>query len=180
MERCPSNSQTLQTEQCEFSQGVSSIWVLLRKESESLLAMAYLKSCLFIVAIIPFFLARALAQNSPSVPQKGPPSEQQAPYEVQLSSKVAESLLVHKEEPACQKDPDGIKVMGTVVIAITIDKNGEVSHTRILSGPRMLRPLALATVRKYRYKPYLLNRKPVEVETIVSIQIDCIFHTGQA
>jgi hypothetical protein len=35
-------------------------------------------------------------------------------------------------------------------------------------------------VRKYRYKPYLLNKTPVEVETAVSIQIDCFFHTGQA
>jgi len=71
-------------------------------------------------------------------------------------------------------------VTGTVVIAITIDKNGEVSHTRTLSGPKMLRPLASATVRKYRYKPYLLNNTPVEVETVVSIQIECIFHSGQA
>jgi hypothetical protein len=44
----------------------------------------------------------------------------------------------------------------------------------------VLRPLALATVRKYHYKPYLLNGTPVEVETVVSIPIDCFFHTGQA
>jgi hypothetical protein len=27
---------------------------------------------------------------------------------------------------------------------------------------------------------YLLNKTPVDVETVVSIQIDCFFHTGQA
>ncbi len=97
-----------------------------------------------------------------------------------MSPKVAETLLIHKEEPACEKDSYGVKVMGTVVIAITIDKNGTVSHTRTLSGPKILRPLSLATVRKYRYKPYLLNNKPVEVETVVSILIDCFFHNGQA
>ena len=102
------------------------------------------------------------------------------PNRVQLGSKLADTLLIHKEEPACQKDQDGAMVTGTVVIAITIDKNGEVSHTRTLSGPKMLRPLASATVRKYRYKPYLLNNTPVEVETVVSIQIECIFHSGQA
>jgi protein TonB len=102
------------------------------------------------------------------------------PNRVQLGSKLADTLLIHKEEPACQKDQDGVMVTGTVVIAITIDKNGEVSHTRTLSGPKMLRPLASATVRKYRYKPYLLNNTPVEVETVVSIQIECIFHSGQA
>ena len=102
------------------------------------------------------------------------------PHRVQLDSKVANTLLIHKEEPACQKDSDGIKVTGTVVIAITIDKDGHVTNARTLSGPRMLRPLALTTVRKYLYKPYLLNGTPVEVETTVSIRMDCIFHSGQA
>ncbi|MFZ2023851.1 MAG: energy transducer TonB [Terracidiphilus sp.] len=102
------------------------------------------------------------------------------PHRVQLDSKIANTLLIHKEEPACQKDSDGIKVTGTVVIAITIDKDGHVTHTQTLSGPKMLRPLALTTVRKYLYKPYLLNGTPVEVETTVSIRIDCICHNGQA
>jgi protein TonB len=73
-----------------------------------------------------------------------------------------------------------VRVTGTVVIAITIDKTGKVSRAQTLSGAKMLRPLALATVRKYRYRPYLLNNTPVEVVTLVSIAIDCIFHTGQA
>jgi protein TonB len=102
------------------------------------------------------------------------------PTQVRVSSKLADTLLIHKENPACQKDQDGVKVTGTVVIAIIIDKNGNVSHTHTLSGPKILRPLASATVRKYRYKPYLLNGKPVGVETVVSIPIDCFFHTGQA
>ena len=102
------------------------------------------------------------------------------PDKVQLSSEIANTHLIHKEEPACQKDSDGVRVSGTVVIAITIDKSGKVSHTRTLSGPKILRPLASGTVRKYRYKPYLINNTPVEVETVVSIPIDCYFHTGQA
>jgi protein TonB len=102
------------------------------------------------------------------------------PHQVKISPGVAETRLIHKEEPACQKDSDGVRVTGTVVIAITIDKNGKVSHARTLSGPNLLRSLALASVRKYLYKPYLLNGTPVQVETSVSITMDCIFHTGQA
>ena len=122
--------------------------------------------CLFIVAVFP----------SPS------PAQIVAlePNRVQVSSKIANTLLIHKEEPACQKNSDGVRVAGTVVIAITIDKNGSVRPTRILSGPKLLRHLALATVGKYRYKPYLLNGHPVEVITAVSIPIDCFFHNGQA
>lgn len=102
------------------------------------------------------------------------------PHTVHVSSEVANTLLIHKEEPACQKDSDGVRVTGTVVISITIDKSGKVSRTHSLSGPKLLRPLASATVRKYRYKPYLLNNTPVEVVTTASIQIACFFHTGQA
>jgi hypothetical protein len=121
---------------------------------------------------ITFSLAAVLLSNSLA--------QEQAPNQVQLGSKFAEALLVHKEEPACQKNSDGVKVTGTVVFAITIDKNGNVSHAHTLSGPRILRPFALATVRKYRYKPYLFKGRPVEVETVVSIPMDCIIHTGQA
>jgi hypothetical protein len=142
--------------------------------------MRNLTPSLFLVALLLSTQSHASAQNPPSSTQKGSSTQDQAPYEVQLGSKFAETLLIHKEEPACQKDPDGVKVTGTVVLAVTIDKNGRVSHTHALSGPKMLRPLALATVRKYLYKPYLLNRTPVEVETVVSIAIDCYFHTGQA
>jgi len=133
-----------------------------------------------LAAVLLFIQAQAHAQNLPSSAQNSSPAQEQAPYEVQLGSKFAETLLIHKEEPACQKGTDGVRVTGTVVIVITIDKNGKVSHTKTLSGPKIIRPLASATVRKYRYKPYLLNKTPVEVETAVSIQIDCFFHTGQA
>lgn len=134
----------------------------------------------FLAAVLLSAPAQVIAQNQSSTAQNGSSPRQQVLDEVQISSKVAETLLIHKEEPACRKNTDGVKVMGTVVIAITIGKNGTVSHTRTISGPRMMRPLALATIRKYRYKPYLLNDKPVEVETVVSIPIDCFFHSGQA
>ena len=36
----------------------------------------------------------------------------------------------------------------------------------------MLRKAALNAVRKYKYKPYLVNGKAVEVETTTSVTID--------
>lgn len=119
------------------------------------------------------FLLGAILQSSLAAQVIAP-----EPRRVQINSKLAETLLIHK--PACQKDTDGTKVTGTVVIAIMYDKEGKVIRAQVVTGPKMLRSLALATVRKYRYKPYLLNSKPVEVVTQVSIPIDCFFHNGQA
>lgn len=59
--------------------------------------------------------------------------------------------------------------MGTVVVAIEISSQGDVVDAQIISGPKMLHQLVLDAVRKYKYKPYLLNGKPVEVETTVSV-----------
>jgi hypothetical protein len=136
---------------------------------------------LFFVAIVLVSASvQAHAQHLLPAGQTAAPAHRQDIYQIQLDPKTAESLLVHREPPACQKDEDGIKVMGTVVVAITIDKDGKVSHARTISGPRILRPLALAAARKYLYRPYLLNKRPVEVETEISVKMDCIFHNGQA
>jgi len=109
-----------------------------------------------------------------------PTQQRDGPDQPTLDPKFAETLLIHKEEPPCQKEAVGTRVRATAVIAITIDRNGRVIHAQWLSGPKILRPLVLATVRKYRYKPYLLHGTPIEVGTIVSVKIDCIFQTGQA
>jgi protein TonB len=128
-----------------------------------------MKKFVFALLFVTALLSTSLAQMVAPIPNR-----------VQVSSKVANTLLIHKEEPACHKDSVGVRVTGTVVVAITIDKSGNVIHANTLSGPRLLRPIAVATVRKYQYKPYLLNGTPVEVVTPVSITMDCFFHTGQA
>ena len=64
------------------------------------------------------------------------------------------------------------RTKATVVLGIEIDKNGDVPFAKVISGPTMLRKPVLDAVRKYKYKPYLLNGKAVEVETTVSVTMD--------
>jgi len=65
------------------------------------------------------------------------------------------------------------RVTGTVVIGIDIGVHGEVLHPVLVSGPKILQQAALDSVRQYKYKPYTIAGKPVEVETTVSIRFDC-------
>jgi TonB family protein len=95
-------------------------------------------------------------------------SSTQAPYEIQISAGVAEKLLIHKVEIRYPPRA-GSRVSGTVILAIEIDKNGNVLHPAVVSGPLMLQKSALDVVRKYKYKPYLLKGRAVDVETTVSI-----------
>jgi protein TonB len=39
-----------------------------------------------------------------------------------------------------------------------------------VSGPPVLQQAAIDAVRQWRYKPYLLNGEPVEVETTIEVE----------
>jgi protein TonB len=56
-----------------------------------------------------------------------------------------------------------------VVIQATISKNGGVGNLRVVSGPAMLRQSALDAVKNWRFRPYLLDGEPVEVDTAVNV-----------
>ncbi len=90
--------------------------------------------------------------------------------EIQLSPAVAEKLLIHKVDPKCA--PSMARVTGTVVVHIGIGTHGEVQQPKVISGPKMFEPSALDAVRRYKYKPYEVNGKPVEVTTSVFIHYD--------
>ena len=90
----------------------------------------------------------------------------------QIGQVVAEKLLLHKEEPVVKKPPMGARVMGTVVVAFEIDSKGTVRHPIVISGPKMLQQAAIEAVKKYRYKPYILNKEPISVGTMASIYFD--------
>jgi len=46
-----------------------------------------------------------------------------------------------------------------------ISKSGDVGNIQLISGHPMLAPAAIEAVKKWKYRPYLLNGNPVEVET---------------
>ena len=58
---------------------------------------------------------------------------------------------------------------GTVVLAATISTTGRIENLNVVSGPTMLRQAAIDAVKTWRYRPYLLNNQPVEVETTINI-----------
>jgi len=72
--------------------------------------------------------------------------------------------LLDKEPVMCTRI-----VSGTVVIQATISKAGTIDNLRVVSGPTMLRQAALDAVKTWRYKPYMLDGEPVDVETTVSV-----------
>jgi protein TonB len=96
----------------------------------------------------------------------------QQPFEIQISAAVAQTLLIHKAPLQCPKIVMPPRIMGTVVVAFTLDKDGNVRHPTVISGPALLRKPVLDAVRNYKYKPYIQNGKAFEVEATASIFVD--------
>jgi periplasmic protein TonB len=58
---------------------------------------------------------------------------------------------------------------GTVIVQAIISKSGRIESAHVVSGPELLQTAALQAVRDARYRPFLLNDQPTEVETTISI-----------
>ncbi len=61
------------------------------------------------------------------------------------------------------------RIQGKVVLAATITKEGKISNLRAVSGPLLLMDAARTAVSQWEYKPYLLDKEPVEVETDIDV-----------
>jgi protein TonB len=62
------------------------------------------------------------------------------------------------------------RIQGDVVLHAVIGREGEIEGLRTVSGPPQLRAAAEVAVRQWRYRPYLLNGKPIEVETQITVR----------
>lgn len=70
------------------------------------------------------------------------------------------------------KYPEWAKVQGAqgmVMLQAKISKSGTVEDLKVISGPKALRQAALDAVKTWKYKPYLSNGQPVEVETEIRL-----------
>ena len=56
-----------------------------------------------------------------------------------------------------------------VILKAIINKASEIQNLELVEGNPMLVPAAIDAVKKWRYRPFLLNGEPVEVETNVSV-----------
>jgi protein TonB len=98
-----------------------------------------------------------------------PKVKAEAPKKVNISGGVATGMLLQKTVPIYPPIAKAARVQGTVVLQATISKAGTIENLRVISGNAMLQSAAMDAVRSWRYRPYLLNGEPVEVETTVNV-----------
>jgi protein TonB len=88
---------------------------------------------------------------------------------VRVSQGVTQGMVIHRVQPTYPPLARTARVQGAVQLAAVIGKDGAVQNLHVLSGHPLLTQAALDAVKQWRYKPYILNGEPVEVDTQITV-----------
>jgi protein TonB len=91
------------------------------------------------------------------------------PKRIRVSQGVIQGQCIHRVEPAYPKIALAARVQGVVQLKAIISKAGDITALEVVSGHPVLVPAALAAVKQWHYRPYLLNGEAVEVETNITV-----------
>jgi protein TonB len=86
-----------------------------------------------------------------------------------LSTGVMEGRLLYRVLPIYPPIARAMRLSGRVELEATISRTGTIENLRAAAGPPILQQAAIDAVKHWRYRPYLLNGEPVEVETTVNV-----------
>ncbi len=124
---------------------------------------------IFGVFVLAVSVAFSTAQQPDPDPAPATPAQARAAPRARLSGGVLNTLALRKVPPIYPLSAKQAGLQGTVVLHVIVSKNGKVVDLAPVSGPEDLRGAAIDAVRQWRYKPYLLNGNPVEIESSVLI-----------
>jgi len=88
---------------------------------------------------------------------------------IRVASRVAEANLIHDVAPTYPPEAGRARIEGAVVLMAVIGRDGSVEDVRVESGLPLLAQAAIDAVKQWRYRPYLLNGEPVEVDSRITI-----------
>jgi len=81
----------------------------------------------------------------------------------------AEGNVIYRVQPSYPALARQARIQGAVELRAIISKTGVIENLVVVRGHPMLSGAAVEAVRQWRYRPYLLNNEPVEVETEITV-----------
>lgn len=94
---------------------------------------------------------------------------QAKPSKVRVIPQIAANRLMKRVPPKYPARAKAQHIEGAVVLKVNIDKEGDVSDAKLISGPSELVPASIEAVKQWKYDPYILNGFPVAMETQVTV-----------
>jgi TonB family protein len=80
------------------------------------------------------------------------------------------SRLIRRVEPQYPPEARAQKIQGVVILDVQIGSEGAVHNIAVVDGNPMLAQAAVEAVRQWRYQPYAVDGRPVEMQTRVRIR----------
>jgi len=93
---------------------------------------------------------------------------QQKPHPLRVSA-MMEGSLIHPIDPSYPPIAKAAGIQGSVILAAVIGRDGSVQNLQVVSGHPLLVQAALNAVSQWRYRPYILNGAPIEVDTRITV-----------
>ena len=106
------------------------------------------------------------AFTRPTAPVAPPPH---ANVPVFRTSTILEGSLIRRVQPVYPPIARAGRIQGPVILQAVISKAGTIEGLQVVSGHPMLAKAALDAVSQWRYRPYILNNEPIEVETQITV-----------
>lgn len=92
-----------------------------------------------------------------------------APGALLISEGVTQGLLIKKIAPTYPPTALQLRKQGSVELLATVSKTGGITQIKVLRGESILAKAAVDAVRQWKYRPFLLNAEPVEIQTQITI-----------
>lgn len=105
--------------------------------------------------------------HSVPLPAKAP--EPTPVKRIRVASRVVEANLIHDVAPQYPTEAGRARIEGAVVLLATIGRDGCVKDVRVESGLPILAQAAIDAVKQWRYKPYMIDGEPVEVDSRITV-----------
>ena len=122
-----------------------------------------------VVGGVPGGVLSEMLGSTHSVPVVAKTPEPTPIKRIRVASRVAEANLIHDVAPQYPPEAGRARVEGTVVLMAVIGRDGSVQDVRVESGLPILAQAAIDAVRQWRYKPYMIEGEPVEVDSRITI-----------
>lgn len=124
-----------------------------------------LQSTILLLLLIPVICPQAVFGSSDNVPK----GDAGAGKKLVISSVTAQQMLKQSVTPVYPPMAKAAHVSGTVILRVTIAKDGSIADLKVVSGPAMLQQAAFNAVQKWHYKPFLVDNQPTDVETTINV-----------
>jgi periplasmic protein TonB len=118
---------------------------------------------------VPGGVLTEMLGGSRSIPLLAKTPERTPVKRIRVAARVAEANLIHDVPPQYPPEAGRERIEGTVVLMAVIGQDGSVLDVQVESGLPLLAQAAMEAVKQWRYKPYLSNGEPVEIDSRITI-----------